>query len=210
MYLSSISRRPFPRSAQSAHTIDETILNSTEPLSRFFRSVIHGGARTDSNRAVTETAELNEKLRNPEAEVRGMSDRLRNLEEEVRYLNKNRSETVKTLHMEKKEKGSLWELFSDKKKEQSESKAISKSKTESVSAPVERIAYGVEDPTVHKELSSDMKILVEHLYEKGYFRDANFIPKDKFDPSCFEVSYAREFLKFAALNFGKDHPEIAG
>lgn len=155
---------------------------------------------------MAENAELNEKFE----QVRRMSDRLRNLEEEVRYLNKNRSETVKTLPVEMKEKRSLWELFSDKKKEQSESKLISKSKTESVSAPVERIAYGVEDPTVHKELSSDMKMLAELLYEQGYFKDANFIPKDKFDASFFEVSYARDFLKFAALNFGRDHPEIAG
>ncbi|KAH6788739.1 hypothetical protein C2S51_003745 [Perilla frutescens var. frutescens] len=63
---------------------------------------------------------------------------------------------------------------------------------------------------VHKELSSDMKMFVEPLYTKGYLKNANFMPKDKFDASCFEISYAREFLKFAASNFGKDHPDIAG
>lgn len=246
----SISQRPFSRSAQSAHTADEKIRSLTDPLSGFFRRVLFGEERTDgSNRVVVENADSQE---------RSVGDRLINLEEEVRVLNNKRCETAKNLEplsektdpivapkMEKRglsalftdgekgnsdskvapknEKRSLSALFKDVKKGQRKSKLkpISKSElvpeSKSVSewkrAPetksVERTAYGVEDPMVHKELSADMKMFAEHLYAKGYLKNANFMPQNRFDPTYFEVSYARDFLKFAAVNFGEDHPDIA-
>ncbi|KAJ7948789.1 Zinc finger protein var3, chloroplastic [Quillaja saponaria] len=66
-----------------------------------------------------------------------------------------------------------------------------------------------EEPEILKELSPDMEIFVDHLYREGYFDNANFMPMDKFDLSCFDNSYGRNFIKFAALRFGKDHQEIA-
>ncbi|KAH0708809.1 hypothetical protein KY284_010236 [Solanum tuberosum] len=42
-----------------------------------------------------------------------------------------------------------------------------------------------------------------------YFKDSNFLPTRKFDITCFENSYARDFVKYAAEQFGRDHQEIA-
>lgn len=67
---------------------------------------------------------------------------------------------------------------------------------------------GMEDPRVYKELSREMFEFVTHLFEKGYFRDANFLPRNKFDVTCFENSYGRDFVKYAAEKFGKDNREI--
>lgn len=66
-----------------------------------------------------------------------------------------------------------------------------------------------EEPRIFKELSLDMKMFVNHLYENGYFRDANFLRGDRLDLSCFDDSYGRDFIKFAAKKFGEDHQEIA-
>ncbi|KAL0443625.1 UNVERIFIED_CONTAM: hypothetical protein Slati_2085200 [Sesamum latifolium] len=71
------------------------------------------------------------------------------------------------------------------------------------------IDYGTEDPMVHKELSFDMQMFTQHLYMKGYLKDASFVPKNKFDVTHFERSYARDFLKYAAAKFGRDHQDIA-
>ncbi|XP_057766391.1 uncharacterized protein LOC130986876 [Salvia miltiorrhiza] len=233
MYLSSISRRPFSRSAQS---IDEKISSFTQPLGGFFRRVLFGEERAESNRIVAENAK---------SEETSVGDRLRNLEEEVRVLNEKGCETVKNLEplsektdpmvapkMEKrglsalltdgekghsdstvapKKKRSLSALFKHTEKVQSKSKSNSVSKSKSVPespAPVEKTAYGMEDPMVHKELSSDMKMFAEHLYAKGYLKKANFMPQDRFDPTYFEASYAREFLKCAAVKFGEEHSDI--
>ncbi|KAH0773185.1 hypothetical protein KY290_010322 [Solanum tuberosum] len=43
----------------------------------------------------------------------------------------------------------------------------------------------------------------------GYFKDSNFLRRRKFDITCFENSYARDFVKYAAEQFGRDHQEIA-
>nr|XP_019067227.1 uncharacterized protein LOC101247991 isoform X3 [Solanum lycopersicum] len=42
-----------------------------------------------------------------------------------------------------------------------------------------------------------------------YFKDSNFLPRRKFGITCFENSYARDFVKYAAEQFGRDHQEIA-
>lgn len=59
-----------------------------------------------------------------------------------------------------------------------------------------------------KELSPDMTMFADYLHSKGYFVNANFLPNNKFDVSCFVNNYARDFLKFAAEEFAKDHREI--
>ncbi|XP_065861908.1 uncharacterized protein [Euphorbia lathyris] len=66
-----------------------------------------------------------------------------------------------------------------------------------------------EEPRIFKELSDDMRMFLTHLYKEGYFRDANFLTRDKLDFDCFNDSYARDFIKFAAKKFGQDNQEIA-
>lgn len=66
----------------------------------------------------------------------------------------------------------------------------------------------VEELMEFKELSPDMAIFAKYLHTKGYLIDANFLPNNKFDVSCLLNNYGRDFLKFAAENFAKDHREI--
>ncbi|KAL7218666.1 hypothetical protein ACSBR2_011849 [Camellia fascicularis] len=42
----------------------------------------------------------------------------------------------------------------------------------------------------------------------GYFVNANFLPNNKFDITCFENSYGRDFIRNAAEKFGKNNQEI--
>ncbi|KAL8129811.1 hypothetical protein V2J09_018966 [Rumex salicifolius] len=60
-----------------------------------------------------------------------------------------------------------------------------------------------------KELSQEMEVFVRYLYDEGYFQEANFLPKNRFDIKDFESAYAQDFLKFAAEKFGRDKQEIA-
>jgi len=57
-----------------------------------------------------------------------------------------------------------------------------------------------EDHTVYnyKELPPDMVMFVTHLYNEGYFKDSYFLPRKKFDITCFENSYALDFVKYAS------------
>ncbi|KAG6393828.1 hypothetical protein SASPL_144402 [Salvia splendens] len=223
-HLSSIPQRPFSRSAQSAETADEQTRSFSQPLSGFFRKVLFGSESADINRVAAENAESEETI---------VTDKLRKLEEEIRDLNEKKCETVENLEIvneekekrrksdsriaPKMEKRRLSALFKKSKKRPSKSKSVADSRSElkfvvdlkSESKPVERTAFGMEDPMVHRELSPDMKLFAEHLYAKGYLNDANFMNRDRFDPMDFEVSYAREFLKFAAVKFGEDHQYIS-
>jgi hypothetical protein len=63
------------------------------------------------------------------------------------------------------------------------------------------------EPIVYKELSSEMAFLANHLHNQGYFVHATFVTK-RFDAICFENYYGRQFLKHAAVKFGKDNQEI--
>ncbi|KAK6773433.1 hypothetical protein RDI58_028671 [Solanum bulbocastanum] len=67
----------------------------------------------------------------------------------------------------------------------------------------------MEDHTVYKVLSSDMGDVCDSFMQCTYFKDSNFLPRRKFDITCFENSYARDFVKYAAEQFGRDHQEIA-
>ncbi|KAG5572707.1 hypothetical protein H5410_062473 [Solanum commersonii] len=60
------------------------------------------------------------------------------------------------------------------------------------------MSLSMEDHTVYKELSLDMLMFVTHLYNEG----------NKFDITSFENSYARDFVKYADEQFGRDHLEI--
>uniref|UniRef100_A0A2N9GAF2 Uncharacterized protein n=1 Tax=Fagus sylvatica TaxID=28930 RepID=A0A2N9GAF2_FAGSY len=66
-----------------------------------------------------------------------------------------------------------------------------------------------KEPQVYKQLSPDMELFVNHLYKEGYFNNANFLPGNKLEFSCFESKYGQEFIKFAAEKFAKDNQEIA-
>ncbi|KAL8209707.1 hypothetical protein R6Q57_006439 [Mikania cordata] len=59
-----------------------------------------------------------------------------------------------------------------------------------------------------KDISPDMAVFASYLHRKGYFVKANFLPNKKFDGSCFVNNYGRNFIKFAAEEFAKDHREI--
>ncbi|GMY33412.1 hypothetical protein FCV25MIE_28659 [Fagus crenata] len=136
---------------------------------------------------VIETENGNEKQENNKAmdvkfkEAMGLKRRLKKLEREVRRLRADLSgkESVK-----KKE----W------KKAQYNERVVEETRKE---------------PQVYKQLSPDMELFVNHLYKEGYFNNANFLPGNKLEFSCFESKYGQEFIKFAAEKFAKDNQEIA-
>lgn len=74
-----------------------------------------------------------------------------------------------------------------------------------------RVRRETKEPEVLKELSTDVKLLLNHLYRKGYFKKANFLPADgsRPDSSCFNDTYSRAYLQFASEMFGRDNQEIA-
>lgn len=119
----------------------------------------------------------------------------------------------KSLNKKTSEKGKTVELLSEKKdpiegKGREHKRSLSALFANELK-PLEPTDFGNEDTMVHKELSSDMQMLTRRLYMGGYLKDASFMPKDKLDLTCFEMSYAREFLKFASVKFAKDHQQIA-
>ncbi|OVA16135.1 hypothetical protein BVC80_8927g16 [Macleaya cordata] len=59
-----------------------------------------------------------------------------------------------------------------------------------------------------QELSPEIVLLVNRLYEDGYLKKSNFLPPNKLDLSCFSSYYSRDFLRFAAEKYGRDHQEI--
>ncbi|KAK4398293.1 hypothetical protein Sango_1304800 [Sesamum angolense] len=191
----SIRQRPFSLAAQFAkESEEEKSQKCVRPLSVIFKEAVGLSARTENRTVEDEDGSENAELK----------QKLRKLEEEMRRLNKKSCEIGETskLHTENGDlversgaKRSLWELFSHKEEEEVK-----------LAKPID---YGTEDPMVHKELSSDMKMFTQHLYMEGYLKDASFLPKNKFDVTHFEPSYAREFLKYAAVKFGRDHQEIA-
>ncbi|KAL0289555.1 UNVERIFIED_CONTAM: hypothetical protein Scaly_2699100 [Sesamum calycinum] len=187
--------RRFSLAAQFAkESEEEKSQKCVRPLSVIFKEAVGLSARTENRTVEDEDGSENAELK----------QKLRKLEEEMRRLNKKSCEIGETskLHTENGDlversgaKRSLWKLFSHKEEEEVK-----------LAKPID---YGTEDPMVHKELSSDMKMFTQHLYMEGYLKDASFLPKNKFDVTHFEPSYAREFLKYAAVKFGRDHQEIA-
>ncbi|KAK4439102.1 hypothetical protein Salat_0245000 [Sesamum alatum] len=191
-FLWSINQRPFSLAAQFAkESEEEKTRQFVKPLSVIYKEAVGLSGRTENSAVEAEDHSENAELK----------QKLRKLEEEMRRLNKKSSEIKETskLHTENGDlversgaKRSLWELFSDKKTED-----------------LKPTDCGTEDPMVHKELSSDMQMFAQHLYMEGYLKDATFLRKNKFDVTQFESSYARNFLKYAAGKFGRDHQQIA-
>ncbi|GMN65907.1 hypothetical protein TIFTF001_034977 [Ficus carica] len=132
-----------------------------------------------------------------EEEDNELKRKLRDLEREVRSLRENSSGESdgkgKVLESGSKEKG-VYGLFTNRIR--SGDKGFEKRR---------------ENSMVFKELSGDVKLFVSHLYKEGYMEDANFLTKNgnDLDFSCFDNSFGRGFIKFAAERFGKDNQEIA-
>ncbi|KAL7249980.1 hypothetical protein ACSBR1_012047 [Camellia fascicularis] len=134
-------------------------------------------------------------------ETNELKKRLRKLEEEVRRLKENSSEKVKVENLKKKKiendessSKSLYVLFANKGGDSEKSRVVE--------------SLRMEDQMVYKELSPELALFVKHLYKEGYFANANFLPNNKFDITCFENSYGRDFIRYAAEKFGKDNQEI--
>ncbi|KAL0443624.1 UNVERIFIED_CONTAM: hypothetical protein Slati_2085100 [Sesamum latifolium] len=214
-----IHQRPFSLAALFVKESEgEKSQKCVKPLSVIFKEAVGLSARTENRAVEDEDASENAALK----------QKLRQLEEEMRRLNKKSCEIGETskLHTEKGDlversgaKRSLLEMFSHKKIEEVKLvkpsgakrrllEMFSHKKIEEVKL-VKPTDYGTEDPMVHKELSSDMQLFTQHLYMEGYLKKANFVPKNKFDATHLERSYARDFLKYAAAKFGRDHQEIA-
>lgn len=134
-----------------------------------------------------------------EEEDNEVKRKLRDLEREVRSLRENSSGERdgkgegKGLESGSKEKG-VYGVFTNRIR--SGDKGFEKRR---------------ENPMVFKELSGDVKLFMSHLYKEGYMEDANFLTKngDDLDFSCFDNSFGRGFIKFAAERFSKDNQEIA-
>ncbi|XP_017246110.1 uncharacterized protein LOC108217741 [Daucus carota subsp. sativus] len=75
--------------------------------------------------------------------------------------------------------------------------------------PVKKGRTRKAETVVCKELPPDMIVFARYLFEKGYFKNANFLPRYTFDATRFEDNYSRAFLTCAAQKFGKDHQEIS-
>ncbi|KAI6690280.1 hypothetical protein NL676_027108 [Syzygium grande] len=154
-----------------------------KPLDVYFKEAVGLSPRTDERGSESETEGARSEL----------GARLKRLEEEVRIL-ESRDDGPKSDAAApgrgRRAPASLYDLYVDGKREKAK-----------------RPPEGVP---VIKELSPDAEAFLAHLHKEGYFREANFLKKDgKWDAIRFEDSYSRDFVKFAAEKFGKDHQEIA-
>ncbi|CAH9135599.1 unnamed protein product [Cuscuta epithymum] len=133
--------------------------------------------------------------------------KLRNLEEEVRVLQENSKKQIDE-KIERRER--KIQALSKKDDEATENQSIAGSLQKlftnnsfnSSKAPMEK------DLMVGKRLSSEMVMLVTHLYEEGYFKDANFLRKNRFDITRFDDSYALHYIKHAVREFATDKQEV--
>ncbi|CAK9134156.1 unnamed protein product [Ilex paraguariensis] len=216
LLLSSIFQRPISLFARFEQKVDADLIDSEyvkeqrkegtkKRLDILFKEAVGLAEKLersdseDKSESDSETKDLKKKLRALEVDVRTLKEnKLRNLKEnskEIEKLKKKPKIDDEELKGETKPRR-LYALFTHNedasRKKSGESEAMR-----------------MEDPKVYKELSPDMVLFVRHLYDEGYFKDANFLPRNKFDVTCFENSYGRDFIKFAAEKFGKDHQEIA-
>ncbi|KAF9666617.1 hypothetical protein SADUNF_Sadunf16G0247400 [Salix dunnii] len=146
----------------------------------------------------------------------GFEIKLLELEREARDLKepeskKGREEKVKNVTSratEEKPSKNLYSVFLG----QSENKVEMKGREERpmVLKEERKMKLGREDrPRVFKGLSPDMEMFITHLYKEGYFSNASFLKDGSLDFGFFNDSYGRDFIKYAAEKFGKDHQEIA-
>ncbi|KAL2523515.1 Ran BP2/NZF zinc finger-like superfamily protein [Abeliophyllum distichum] len=196
-FLSLIFERPFSVLAHFQHkgsgNCEEKSQKDKERLSVYFKQAV--GLSGEIRNSVCEVesdienAELNKRLKKLEEQVRGLN------EEKPREILNTKTPSLDGVSRNEVN-SSLYALFANNGVKKNEKSG-------------ELYVYGIEDPSVYKKLSPDMELFVYHLYKDGYFKDSNFLLKNKFDLNCFENSYAREFIKYAAVSFGKDNQEIA-
>ncbi|CAI9760512.1 unnamed protein product [Fraxinus pennsylvanica] len=196
-FLSSIFQRNFSLLAHYEHkesgNCEEKSQKAKERLSVYFKQAVglSGDIRNSESEIETDThnAELKKKLKKLEEELRGLN------EEKPREILKTKIPSLDGVS-KNQVKSRLYTLFTNNGLKKNEKSG-------------EIYAYGIEDPRVYKKLSPDLESFVYHLYKDGYFKNSNFLRKNKYDPTCFENGYAREFIKHAAVTFGKDNQEIA-
>ncbi|PHT69639.1 hypothetical protein T459_24743 [Capsicum annuum] len=182
-------RRSFTSNSEALLQESDSVAKKVakKPLGVFFQEAVGLLEKSEQSESEDET------------ENKEVKCKLRKLEEEVRILREKRKNEKSrngngVLGNEGKSK-KLHELFMNE-----EGKSVKSRKSRPLS---------MEDHTVYKELSPDLVMFVTHLYKEGYFKDSNFLPRKRFDITCFENSYARDFVKCAAEQFGRDHQEIA-
>lgn len=201
----SIFQRPFSVLSAFQCTEDSKPTNSkeiegkygksTKLLDIFFKEAVGLSEKKFYDvETVTEgdNAELKKKLRKLEAEFENLKVKQKDpkkIQEDEKEVARNDRGTSKY----QSEQGTLSALFRRKR----DDSLLLKKKRE------------MDDSEVYKELSIDMQLFANFLYTRGYFKDANFLPRNKFDVTCFVNSYSRHFLRFAAEQFGKDNQEIA-
>lgn len=167
----------------------------------------HGKARKSLAVLFKEAVEISPRSENCESESEGDNNELkkglRKLEEELRSLKSKNFEpkpiavniNTKQKKLKNSKAKSLYDVFTNR--DSDERKEICR-----------------EDSGVHKELSPDMELFVSYLHKEGYFKKANFLPRTEnngkyLDFTCFEDSYGRGFIKYAAEIFAKENREIA-
>ncbi|KAA8524020.1 hypothetical protein F0562_010549 [Nyssa sinensis] len=164
---------------------EEKSKKTKKPLHLLFKETVEYTENFESDR---ETIELKKKLR--KEDVRGLKEN-----REGENLNKKPKKVYGGVKSESKPR-SLYAVFGNN--------AANSEKSGDMEPLQEE-----EEPMAFKGLSPDMVLFVNFLYKEGYFNDASFLPRNKFDVSCLENSYGLNFIKFAAEKFGKDNQEIA-
>lgn len=153
--------------------------------------------------ADSENAELKNKLRKLEMELINLKVNRKDVQDNNRDRKKEVARKDKGTKKNESEPGTLSALFGAKTKKSAQLTM------ENPEVFKESIQLTMDNREIYKELPSDMQLFAFHLYQREYFKDANFLPRNKYDVTCFENSYGRDFLKFAAVQFGKDNQEIA-
>ncbi|XP_057992612.1 uncharacterized protein LOC110654230 [Hevea brasiliensis] len=189
------SRKPF--SSPFRFAICRTLATSSSPQ-------LEPDTQTEQNKKLSlvfqEAVGLCEKTEpdiENESQSNGVKKKLLELEREVRDLreadSKNDEGNRNVKKIETGKRKSLYAMFTGEK----------------LGEKMETQRRESEGPRVFKEFSPDMKMLVNHLYQHGYFKDANFLRRGELDFSCFYDSYGRDYIKYAAEKFGQDQQEIA-
>lgn len=204
--LSVISRIPFfstkVDTGSEQNDVSSGKKQNKKPLDIFFKEAVGILETRRGTEDIEEDDRLRSKLRKLEEEVRVLQEkRGREIEEKNKQREREVEETKKAIRVDEdtgndSNRKSLHELFANESAKNSKSLKSSNASME-------------DDLMVGKGLSPDMVMLVTHLYEEGYFKDANFLRKNRFDITCFEDSYARHYIKHAAEEFAKDNQGVA-
>ncbi|KAI3702770.1 hypothetical protein L6452_28522 [Arctium lappa] len=194
---------------QPQFTPQKSNQNSKKPLDAFFTEAI-GLPHTNTQDNENETKQLKKKLQK--------------LEEELTRYNKNPSKTRNAQSSSLKPLETLFEEAVGLSKNVEEIDEIDEIENQESEKGLKRLSSlfmgsdqrgelmkgckKVEELMEFKELSADMVEFGAYLHSKGYLKNANFIRNDKFDVCCFENGFGRDYLKFAAEKFARDHREI--